>query len=299
MKLLFVVNPSAGGTDKEPFLKESANICKQHQVDFKVFKTTGKDDDKNLKKTLSAYKPDKVISVGGDGTLLFTAKVLKEKVLNFPLGIIPMGSANGMATELGINSKPSDALLDAIQSNNINGVDMLQVNNKYFALHMGDVGINAHIVKKYEKDESSGMITYIKHFISTVGSVSPFKVKVDANNKTVEKDVYMAAICNGRKYGTGMPINVQGDPTDGLFEIVLIEKINIEALLRAGLAAINEDFFDNPDSVVISTTEAEISFENPELLQLDGETIGEFKQLKVNILPDVIDIIMPDNKKSR
>ena len=73
MKIMFVVNPISGGVDKEPFLKSATAFCKKYGIDYHIFKTTGKNDDQEMKKELLEYDPDKVASVGGDGTTLFTA----------------------------------------------------------------------------------------------------------------------------------------------------------------------------------------------------------------------------------
>ena len=104
--------------------------------------------------------PDKVVSIGGDGTALFTALALMGSP--YPMGIVPLGSANGMAKELFVNPKPIEALRDIIMSNRIEGLDILKVNDEYYTMHLGDVGVNANLVEAYEKDPNRGMITYAK-----------------------------------------------------------------------------------------------------------------------------------------
>lgn len=84
---------------------------------------------------------------------------------------------------------------------------------------------------------------------------------------------------------------------DGKFEIVVIEKINSSSLLKAGLAKFDDEFYDSQYSMVISTTEAEIHFEQARLLQLDGEVIGKFKELKIRILPGAVKLITNNDNK--
>ena len=104
MKILFVVNPISGGVNKEPFLRNAKSICEKFGLDYRIFRTTGKDDENQLTAVLLNYLPDKVASIGGDGTTLFTAITLLNTPI--PMGIIPLGSANGMATELFVNPEP-------------------------------------------------------------------------------------------------------------------------------------------------------------------------------------------------
>jgi len=295
MKLLFVVNPISGGIDKEPFLSDAKALCNKYNIAYHIFKTTGKNDEENLKKLLLKYLPDKVVSVGGDGTTLFTSLALMDT--GFPMGIIPQGSANGMALELFVNPKPIEALKDIIMSDRIEGVDMLKVNDEHYTMHLGDVGVNAQLVESYEKDANRGMATYAKYFFKELGKLSHFPVKISANDKVYNDDILMLAICNARKYGTGVPLNIDGNPMDGKFELVLVHNIDIKSLLKSALASIDEKYIDTESGETIVTDYAEIEFEEPRLLQLDGEVIGKFKKIKIEILKGAVKFIThADNK---
>lgn len=289
MKLLFVVNPISGGVNKEPFLKKAEALCKRYGIDYVIFKTTGKNDEQHLKQILDEVNPDKVASVGGDGTTLFTSIILRNT--NYPMGIIPLGSANGMATELFVNPDPIRALKDIIMSQVVAGLDMVVVNEEYYSIHIGDVGVNAGIVESYEKDKNRGMATYAKYFIEELKKLKPFEFAIKANGKLIKDKGLMLGICNSRKYGTGIPLNISGNPMDGKFEIVVVEKMNMSTLLKAGLSKFDENFHDSQNGIVISTDEAEITFDRPRLLQLDGEVIDNFSKLNVKIHPGAVKFI--------
>lgn len=293
MKILFVVNPISGGVDKEPFINAAKAKCEKFGIQYHVFKTTGKDDEKLLKDLVLEIQPDKVASVGGDGTTLFTAMALMNT--NIPMGIIPLGSANGMAAELFVNLKPMDALNDLIMSDVVAGLDMLIVNDEHYTIHIGDVGINASIVDAYSKDKNRGMATYAKYFIAELSKLSPFKIEIKANGKSYAEEGLMVGICNARKYGTGVPINLEGNPMDGKFEIVVVKNFNLNSLVKAGLSKFDENFHDSQNGIFISTSEAEIMFTQPRLLQLDGEVIGNFEKIKVNILKGAVKLITHHN----
>ncbi|WP_282036463.1 diacylglycerol/lipid kinase family protein [Saccharicrinis aurantiacus] len=289
MKLLFVVNPISGGVDKEPFLIEARALCINYGIKYEIFKTTGTNDEAEVQKAIDAFKPTRVVSIGGDGTTLFTAIALLN--LNIPMGIIPLGSANGMAVELSVNLNPLEALKDILMSNVIEGLDMLLINDKHYTMHIGDVGLNASIVEAYEKDENRGMATYAKYFIEALKTLSPFKVTVNANGKSVSSHVLMTAICNARKYGTGVPLNKLSNPMDGQFEIVLIEEVNFTSLIKAGLSKFDEQFMDDQSGQVIAAESAEIIFDKPRLLQLDGEVIDFYKEIKIEMLKGAVQLI--------
>jgi len=295
MKLFFIVNPISGGVNKEPFLLQVEHLCTTYGIDYHVFKTTGDHDKEKTLAQIQDFQPDKVISVGGDGTTLFTATTLLNT--GYPIGIVPLGSANGMATELYVDPEPVNALRDIIMTDMVRGLDLLLVNNKHYALHLGDVGINAQIVASYEKDPNRGMSTYAKYFISELQKMQPFSVSVETEEKNYSGKVLMAALCNARKYGTGVPLNTTGNPMDGVFEIVLVEKIDPVSLLRAGLASLDEKYLDSQKSKVITTTKARIEFDKPRLLQLDGEVIEPLKVIEVKLLKGAVRLLTTGKNK--
>lgn len=296
MKLMFVVNPISGGVNKEPFLRKAKSYCKTYGIDYSIFKTTGKDDDAHLQKELKNYQPDRVVSVGGDGTTLFTAiNLLNTK---YPMGIVPLGSANGMATELFVPNNPMDALNEIVVSQIIEGLDLVQVNKEHYTLHIGDVGINAGIVHAYEQDSNRGMATYAKYFFEELRKQEPFDMTIETSHTNIETSGLMLGICNARKYGTGVPLNISGNPMDGKFELVIIKDVKPQTLIKSGLSKFDERFFDSKGSELITTDYANVSFKAPRLLQLDGEVIGKFKHLEIEMLSNAVQLITSKNNKN-
>ena len=93
------------------------------------------------------------------------------------------------------------------------------------------------------------------------------------------------------KYGTGVPLNVNGNPMDGKFELVLVTNISTNSLIKSGLSKFDDSFYDNQSSRVIVTEYAEIEFDEPRLLQLDGEVIGKFEKIKVEMMKGAVNLI--------
>ena len=70
-----VVNPIAGGRDKTSLLAEVKQEIRQRNLDLQLFNTTGENDKENLKKAIRDYKPQRLLSFGGDGTIKLAAEV--------------------------------------------------------------------------------------------------------------------------------------------------------------------------------------------------------------------------------
>lgn len=289
MNILLVLNPVSGGLDKAAFLDKARAVCKKYGYTLKIFETTGKNDGQKLKDAIADFEPRRVVAAGGDGTILLAAIALQNQ--DIPLGVVPLGSANGMAAELHVNPEPIEAFKDILTSQLVAGLDMLVVNGKHYAIHIGDVGVNARIVEAYSKDENRGMATYAKYFIAELKEMEPVKFTMKYDDETVQDKGVMIGICNARKYGTGVPLNTSGNPMDGKFEVVIIRDFDLNMLIRAGLSKFDERFHDSQKSTVISTGAAQITFDQPQLLQLDGEVIGEFGKLEIKIMKHAVKLV--------
>ncbi|WP_127846399.1 diacylglycerol/lipid kinase family protein [Psychroflexus aestuariivivens] len=292
MDILLVVNPISGDQDKTDFLNFARYRFELKSIKAQIFETTGKNDVSEIKNILSKHSPEKIIIVGGDGTLSLLTPILKN--FDISIGFIPMGSANAMAIEFGIDDFAENLLVKYIDSDNFFNTDLLLINDKYHLLHIGDVGANANLILKYENDDSRGLITYAKHFFSEFNNLSNFKAKIETENLSSEYSGVMLAICNGRKFGTGIALNNIGKLNDGKFEIVLIKAVDFTDLLKAALSSLSDETYDIDNFEVIQTNNANISFEKPILLQIDGEVVEKVSNLKIKVLTKVLKFIEID-----
>src|SRR5688572_6395072 len=149
MKILFVVNPAAGGKDHSATIEELRSKTAEQGMTAEFLLTDGHGDEKKLLRSLDRFSPDRVVAGGGDGTIRMVAKNLITHKL--PLGIIPLGSANGLAKALEISTDPLVALDTILSPSRIKKMDMLRFNDKHLSIHLADIGVNALIVKKYEE----------------------------------------------------------------------------------------------------------------------------------------------------
>lgn len=289
MKLLIVLNPVSGGTNKREFLLAAKNRCRNLGVELQLFRTTGVDDVQKLMDFIAKHKPDRIASAGGDGTFLLVVKATIEQPV--PVGFIPMGSANGMASELRVNPDSQDALADLIGSQIIAKLDVLKINDQHLCLHMGDVGLNARVVGGFDTDDGRGMTAYGKHLIGALAQTELFSYRIKVAGQTHSGQAVMVGIGNGTRFGTGIPLNTVGNPFDGKFEITVVKDLEVDTLIRAGLSMLDESFMEGIDTEVYSAAEAEIELEGAQPFQLDGEPYDPIDRIKVKVLPGLIPLI--------
>jgi diacylglycerol kinase family enzyme len=288
MDILLVVNPIAGGNSKDDFVRYAKGYLDSSNISYQFYKTTGKQDAKKVDTLLKKHSHQKVIVVGGDGTLHLLLKPLIH--YKCKVGFIPMGSANGMAIELGINKSPKLLFKHYLDSITTHPLDVLSINDTYLLLHLGDVGANANLVAKYDQDEGRGLLTYAKHFWDEFQNLKSFDFEIETDQMDYERKGVMLAICNGRRFGTGIPLNSIGEMDDAVFELVVVKAMDFLDLLKATLSKYNEDFsIDRLET--LRAKKATLKFKTPRLLQVDGEVLGSFSKLTVEILPKALHVI--------
>lgn len=288
LKVLFIINPVSGGKEKHDWETAIRDYFKDKPHSTEFYLLTGKDDKRSVMHHIDTIKPDRVVAVGGDGTVKMVAGLLKETPV--VLGILPAGSANGMATELGLPANMEEAL-DVIIHGQVKKIDVLRINEEQICIHLCDVGLNAMLVKYFEQSKKRGMWGYGKAVFRVLWQKQKMRVSIQTESAKYQRKAYMVVMANARKYGTGANINPDGDIADGRFEIVILRKLNVLEILKA----IFTDRSFHPRRIeVISATNAEMRIHRKAYFQVDGEFEGKTAMVKARVLPGVLHVVVPD-----
>lgn len=289
MRILYVMNPTSGTTRADEVIPLIQDLSEELGLEYEIHFTTGQDDDQLLQQKIRSCAPERVTACGGDGTVQLIGRNLIG--IGLPMGILPIGSANGLATALEIPKNTEDALRTIMSSRTIIPLDLMRINDEHICMHLSDVGTNALLVKNYEEAGDKGMLGYAKHLISSIRQSDLMKFKITTPEGTIYKEGYMLMIANAHKYGTGVQIS-EGSPSDGRFEICTVQNIDLESAIKAGLTAINIFVDKEMYSDVISCKEASIKISPKAHLQIDGEYIGEVSELKINIISSALKVVV-------
>jgi YegS/Rv2252/BmrU family lipid kinase len=276
--IIIVVNPVSGALEKKEIVDSTLLFAKNENLEPILYETSGKKDVENIKNLYNIHKPERIIIIGGDGTIRMVAEAIaKEDVI---LGIIPAGSANGFALDLDLQLT-LEKNLEVAFLHQFMEVDIITINDK-ISIHLSDLGLNAELIKNYEQGEIHGKWGYALNTITTLfDSGEPFTAKVKANNETFGYVAIMIVIANAKKYGTGVVINPNGVMNDGKFELVILK--NFDLIIFGQI--ISGNMPSDPDDVeIISTDKATIELDAPVSFQIDGEYCGTETKLDIKIL---------------
>lgn len=286
--ILLVVNPISGDIDKLEITTMVSEFAKNLGVNLEVYTTSGEDDIENIKNLYDKSLFERILVAGGDGTIKMVAEAMEEH--DVVLGILPAGSANGLAVDLNLPDSIEENLQIAF-SNKAKAIDMISINGKK-SIHLSDIGLNADLVKNYENGSIRGKIGYVLQSVSTLIDLEPpFFATITGDFPTVSCEARMIVIANSQKYGTGVTINPAGLMDDGLFELVILK--NMDLVLFGKIITGNMPL-DDEDVEIISTNKATIKTNQPVNFQIDGEYCGKQTELEIAILHQQIKVAVPN-----
>lgn len=292
-EILFVVNPISGGINKTTLKADIQSCCNDKNLRFSIVETTGKDDHKLIASEIDKFHPDTVVACGGDGTINLVARVLLTK-RNIVLGIIPLGSANGLATELLIPKNTRKAIA-VINQRRIIQADVLNINEKYISLHLSDVGFNAKLIKNFEEGKSRGKWAYAMHFFKVLFKKAPRKYTFILGQNSFRRRAEMVVFANASRYGTGAVVNPDGSIYDQKFEVCIFKPYPWYAIFTLTFHFFTGRMKRSPYVKIFSTDHIVVRTKKPVPLQIDGEVVGEFTKIKVSLHDVPLPIIVPSS----
>ena len=285
IKLLFIINPKSGNS-KINWTAEIENYFANSINTIELYQLTQDCNIETIQEKIKSFSPQKVVAVGGDGTV----KLVAECILNttIQLGILPAGSANGLAKEFDISNIPTEAL-DVLLKGKTQKIHTVKVNDQ-LCIHLSDVGLNAYVVKEFEKQPVRGMWGYMMAALKVLWQNPLMNITMKIDGKITKVKAMMIVIANATKYGSGAVINPIGSLDDELFEVIVMKKISIQEMFKM---VYSHKPYDSTKTEVFQTNELFIKSFRRVHFQIDGEYLGKVKEVKAVIMPDCLTMIVP------
>src|SRR5262249_22278368 len=229
MSVSVLINPRSGGAKPGMAERRAAialNAVERHGDNAEVFITERAGHAKQLAKAAARRGARLVLAWGGDGTINEVASALAfdEKT---PFGIVPAGSGNGLATELGISRDPDRAIASALQAEP-RLIDVGELDGHLF-VNVAGIGFDAHIAAQFNdaKNVRRGFVSYARLTGRALISYAPadYRITVDASDcpRIVTRAV-LVTIANGAQYGNNARIAPHARFDDGLLDLVVVEE---------------------------------------------------------------------------
>lgn len=214
--IVFIFNPNSGRRKSIDLIEDLFAI--NPKANYFISHSLNEFDD-FFQTEVHQYKV--VVICGGDGTINTALKYFIEKDL--ALAVLPNGSGNGFARELGFKNDIKN-LLDQIQHGKTLLVDLIKVNDD-LSCNVTGLGIDSYVTTEFDKSRSRGLKGYIYNGVLAYFNFKPIEAKLTFQNTTIVDTFMMVCVANTKQFGSGAFIAPEAKYDDGLLEVVLLRPI--------------------------------------------------------------------------
>ena len=212
-----------------------------------------------------------IIAAGGDGTLNEVVNGIGGAPVR--LGILPVGTMNVFATELGIPQGNLERAWSIIEQGNVVEVDLPKANDTHF-IQLAGVGLDAEVVRKTTADSKKalGPLSYLLTLVQ-VAAHKPSRVMLEAEGGRISEGSF-ALIGNGRLYGGPFPVFQRASLFDGLLDVLVFQNQSHWDVVRYFQAIAFGTHPQLPDVEYFQTSTLRVTSSGDVPVELDGEVAG-------------------------
>lgn len=289
INILFVINPISGGKAKLriPALIDKYLDKEKFSANFRLTEYVGHASE--IVEEAIAKNFDIIVAAGGDGTINEVAsKVLEHKKI---LGILPLGSGNGLARFLNIPQKLKDAIL-LINQLKTDKIDSAQFNNKSF-FNLAGIGFDAHLSAAFSKDKKRGLSGYLKLSFKEVFNYKDESYILNIDGVEYKRKAFAVTVANSSQYGNNVFIAPNASVKDGLLDVCIIKPFSILKLPVLSYVMLKGTAETSDMIEIIKGKNIRIYREHDGPVHIDGEPLQMGQTIEVNINPLSLEVIVP------
>ena len=306
MKGLFIINPNSG---TKKIQKRVPQIVDQllNEPDCEcitMMYTHGQDDALNATRSLTPGQYDFIVAVGGDGTVNEVASGLYLSGSGIPMAIIAAGTTNDFATSLGLPCTVPE-VVNMLKELRTVPMDLGHFNGRFFYNEAagGALSAIAHTTSS-ELKKRFGHLAYLGEGFRQFGDLKlssvPLVFEIDGEEETM--DTVLFTLTNTKRSGGFSKISPDAKVNDGLFDLVVIKKVEPKEVLPLLFKITNGAHLGNKKLVYyrqLRSLKIRAGGELPEdfPLDIDGENGGALP-MEVEVIPGAVTLIIPPNSKN-
>jgi diacylglycerol kinase (ATP) len=282
-----IFNPRAKSQKGERTLR----FLMEHANRFALFATNHEGEARELARRFASEGEPVVIAAGGDGTLNAVVKGLAGSAT--ALGVIPAGTMNVFARELGIPFDHLPKSFDIIERGYVREIDLFEANRAPF-IQMAGVGFDAMVIEEttWESKKVLGPLAYLLAAVKVLGEKPPVMEVICRDGRREEGVAVLAG--NGSLYGGQFKLFRAADNQDSKLDVLVFKEAGYKLVLDSlkGLAlggvdlAASTSYFQADEFVVQADREVPV--------EVDGELLGRFTEVKFAAASRKLRVIAPE-----
>jgi YegS/Rv2252/BmrU family lipid kinase len=282
-----IINPISGGASPavaRARAQLALAIVDAHGDPAEVFVTEGVGHARELAKAAVKRGARLVIAWGGDGTINEVASALMFDVV--PLGIIPAGSGNGLARELGVHPRPERAIADALAAE-ARPMDAGEIDGRFF-VNIAGIGVDAYVASKFSLARRRGFLGYVGVTARALATYVPTHYRITSGGTQIDAHAILVTIANSAQFGNGALIAPGARVDDGLLDLVVIEEQSRLATIRQLPRLFNGTIAQIRGCTMQQIREVTIEADRPMTYHVDGEPAAGGTRLSVRVHPGAL-----------
>ncbi len=299
-KLLIIFNPRAGRNENRPDVNYIKRLLESYNFNVEVKQTVCKGDAEELA-YIYAKKYDVLTICGGDGTLSEAIRGVVRSGSDVPVGYIPTGSTNDLASTVGIPSGIKEAVA-LIASGNTNTYDAASFNSGGFS-YIACFGPGTHIsystpqrMKNALGYSAYTLSGFLFNVIPTALEAKPKHIKIEYDGKTLDDYFYFGAVSNA--LSVARMFNFDKNKVrlnDGRYEIMLVRKIHGIAGLADTVFKLLRGDLDCDSLLFLDASQIKFEFDAPVNWITDGEFGGKIRTADIRVKKHAVRLLSPDS----
>lgn len=290
-RVLLIHNPVAGHRHAKRLAAVIGHLCRM-RCPVTIVDTHRRGDAERLAREASPEDFDMVVAAGGDGTINEIVNGLVSGRGGLDLGILPLGTANVLAHEIGLDLADDHQIAAIIAGGSPRSIHLGLANGRHFAL-MAGVGFDAHVVETISRapKRPNGKMAYVVEGMRRALDYDFPKLEIRADGRTFEGA--MAVACKGRYYG-GPFVAAPGARLDEpKLHICVLPKSGAAGAMRYGLALPMGRLAALPEVQVIAAENIVIRGQRGAPVQGDGDIVARLP-VEISISRQMVNLVMPE-----
>jgi YegS/Rv2252/BmrU family lipid kinase len=288
-KILFIVNPNAGKRISDQIIEAIRKEVPQN-VYYQIVVWKDKDHFEEITALLKTEGYTDAVAVGGDGTVNHVAKTILGT--NIRLGIVPIGSGNGLARSLGLSMNIEKVVRQIVEGKST-VIDSGTVNNRPFFCTSG-IGFDAHIGNLFATSVKRGLQSYVKITIAELFKYRAKNYTLLLGDQIVKRKAFLITVANAGQYGNDFYIAPQASMQDGLFHVVILKPFNPFHLPLMMVKILSKKAHLSSRIETYTTNKLTIVRDDKDTIHFDGEPAFEDKEVTYENKRDSLNVLIGD-----
>jgi diacylglycerol kinase (ATP) len=296
-RTLILLNPTAGNEDQARIRRRIGGAFAERNAPFDLVTTEYAGHATVLAREAVVLGYRAVAACGGDGTLAEVATGLAGSAV--PLAVIPRGTGNQVAQNLGIPLGLVAAIDVAINGRRTT-IDLGRIGDRAFALVAG-AGFDAAVMQSATRElkERWGFGAYVFAAVKEALSATPRRFRITADDREIEVEAVSVMVANvGELFARWLPLRLPLGPrptsawNDGLLDVVIIAPRNPQDVAALIWQAAHRKLHSSERLVHFQAHSITIDADPPIAVQVDGDPAGT-TPVSMSVMRDAMRVLVP------